>query len=196
MRQIESEKLKLILTLKEIPVVILACKKVGLDKSTFYRWKNSDKRFAREVTRAMSRGCDYISDIAEAHVIQGVKKGEKNYVITWLKSHRAPYKRAEKTTVEIKQKIEKTMSKENKRKDGVLLPSISTDVLPMSPEFEKVAMKSLFKIFRDAEKEENIIKELAKKGWSGEEINEFIKKITPTKRKINKTEDTLPDYSN
>ena len=182
MKQIESDKLKLILALKEIPIVVLACKKVGLDKSTFYRWKNSDKRFAREVSRAMSRGVEYISDIAEAHVIQGVKKGERNYVLTWLKSHRSPYKRTEKTTVEIKQKLETTVPKTEKRgRRNVLLPSIPTDIPSMSPKTEKAMMRAAGKIIEDMFKEERLIKELAKKGWSGEEINELLKKINPPK---------------
>lgn len=184
MRQIESEKLKLILALKEIPIVIVACKKVGLNKSSFYRWKHEDKRFAREVTRAVSRGREDVSDIAEAHVVQGVKKGEKNYVMLWLRTHRSPYRRIEKTTVEIKQNNEFTMSTNKSERRGrrnALLPTISHEIPPMSPNLEKTLMAAATKIMADAFKEEKLIKALAKKGWSSEEISSLLKSIETRK---------------
>ena len=49
----EKEKLALLAVLKEMPIVEVACKRVGISRGTFYRWQQEDK----VIGRAAKYGC-------------------------------------------------------------------------------------------------------------------------------------------
>lgn len=188
MRQIESDKLNLILALKETPIVLAACKKLGVPPSTYYRWRNDDKRFAREATRAIARGREPVSDIAEAHLIQAVKKGDMRAVLYWLKVFRTPYKKTDKTVIEVKTKSE-PMNKQpftpfderepRKRKNGALLPSIDYDevVAKADPKLLSKLDKILKTVARKFDREELLRRELLQRGCTNAEIEELLKGI-------------------
>ena len=158
MRQIEQDKLKLILELKGNPIVLVACKKQSLAPSTFYRWKTSDKRFAKEVNRAITRGRETVSDVAEAHLINSVKKGEMRSVFYWLKVFRHPYKKIDKTTIEIKQKLPTEIIQ---KKSNVNI--------------EKIIAKIGDKFLRDHHRESLLIEQLLQKGCTKEDIDKLLK---------------------
>jgi hypothetical protein len=158
MRQIESDKLKLILELKSNPIVLIACKKQSLAPSTFYRWKYSDKRFAKEVNRAINRGRETVSDMAEVHLVNSVKKGEMRSVFYWLKVFRHPYKRIDKTTIEIKQKA-----------------SIEAPAKKPNQNIERIIAKIGDKFLRDHHRESLLIHELIQKGCTEEDIKKLLK---------------------
>lgn len=159
MRQIEQDKLKLILELKGNPIVLIACKKQNLAPSTFYRWKTNDKRFAKEVNRAITRGRETVSDVAEAHLINSVKKGEMRSVLYWLKVFRHPYKKIDRTTIEIKQK----------------LPIAEIPTKKQNNNVEKILAKISEKFLRDHHRESLLIKQLLQKGCTNEDIDKLLK---------------------
>ncbi len=192
MRQIASEKLAVILALKNTPIVLVACKKIGLSTSTFYRWRNSDVRFKKEVARAVMRGRENVSDIAEARLTEAVKKGNMRAVIYWLRTFRDPYKKTDKTIIEVKTKQAVTREPGPRRqRNGALLPSVDySNIPPLSPKAEAQAMKIFEKMAKGIEREnrrdEAVVHILYKKGLTKEEIQAVIdqmngKQKLPTK---------------
>lgn len=95
----KSNKTKndLIEQLGKTPIIEIACSKIGIGRTTFYRWKKEDKEFADRAEEAICQGLSLISDIAESQLINAIKTGQLTAIIFWLRNHRDTYK----TKVEI-----------------------------------------------------------------------------------------------
>lgn len=89
-RQEKSKEL-LIEQLKKIPIVQLACEKVGVARSTVYRWRKSDQKFAEAVDKALSEGNKLVNDLAESQLLAAIKEGNLTSIIFWLKHHHKSY---------------------------------------------------------------------------------------------------------
>ncbi len=85
-------KQQLLEELKKKPVIEAACAKIGVGRTTFYEWKQKDKKFAEAVDMAMRFGKDFISDIAEMQLLNAIKAGDFRAVAMWLKTHRQEYR--------------------------------------------------------------------------------------------------------
>ena len=68
--------------------VSLSCAKIGMDKSTFYRWLKN-KAFKKRAELAIDHGRETNCDIAESSLIVQVKKGRMD-AIKYLLSHNSP----------------------------------------------------------------------------------------------------------
>lgn len=90
----KSPRLKQLLLeeLKKKPVIEAACAKHNVGRTTFYEWKQKDKKFANAVDMAMRFGKDFISDIAEMQLLNAIKSGDFRAVAMWLKTHRQEYR--------------------------------------------------------------------------------------------------------
>lgn len=77
-------KLKLIEILKEAPFFTYAAKKVGVARSTLYRWYQNDKEFQQAVDSALTDGRGQLGDIAEMKLIELIKKGDLNAIKFFL----------------------------------------------------------------------------------------------------------------
>jgi len=84
-----KEKKKLLEALRENHIVLAACHKTGISKSTYYRWRQSDPKFAKAADVAMREGIDLVNDAAESNVVTGVKNRDKDLTKFWL-THRHP----------------------------------------------------------------------------------------------------------
>ncbi len=89
-RQSES-KLALIGALKETPIIQIACKKAGVGRATYYRWKNEDGSFLKESNEAIKEGIEFINDMSESQVIQLIKEKKMPAIAMWLKNNSARY---------------------------------------------------------------------------------------------------------
>lgn len=84
-------KLALIEQLKQTPIIEVACKKTGVSRATFYRWKKTNKEFAKKSDRAIYYGRKFINDMAESQLVQAIKEGNLTAIIFWLKSNKKLY---------------------------------------------------------------------------------------------------------
>lgn len=84
-------KQKLIDQLKKTPVIEVACKKEGIARATFYRWRKQDPIFAEEADFALNEGSQLINDMAESQLITAIKDGNLTGIIFWLKNHHKQY---------------------------------------------------------------------------------------------------------
>ncbi len=88
----ERKKRKLLQELQQMPIVQIACKRVGIPRSTYYRWRQEDAAFATQANEALSQGVDVVNDVAESKVISGVNNGDQRYVFYWLNNRHLAYK--------------------------------------------------------------------------------------------------------
>lgn len=72
----DRDKARFLEVLKEMPIVSVACKRVGINKATIYRWRNSDSAFSDNLNNALEEGRDSIADLAESRLFSHVSRGE------------------------------------------------------------------------------------------------------------------------
>lgn len=86
-----DRKAELLKQLKKTPIVEVACKKMGVGRATYYRWKKEDPKFADEAEFALQEGSQLINDMAESQLINAIKDGNMTGIIFWLKNHHKQY---------------------------------------------------------------------------------------------------------
>jgi hypothetical protein len=88
----DETKTKFLEELEKIGNVWAACLKTNIHRSTYYRWKKSDKEFKRKANIAEHLGRANISDIAENGLLGNIKKGDPGS-IKYALSHNSPHYR-------------------------------------------------------------------------------------------------------
>lgn len=69
-------KQKLLKEIAKFGNVYLSCQKIGIDKATYYRWKDGDEEFRKLADKAEEIGRENIGEVAEYGLLQNIK--EKN----------------------------------------------------------------------------------------------------------------------
>ena len=100
-RQVKEKQL-LLEQLKKIPIIQIACEKVGMGRATFYRWKKEDADFAKKVDEAIFDGRLLVNDLAESQLISAVKDRNFAAIMYWLKHHHPSYR----TRIQIEGELE------------------------------------------------------------------------------------------
>ena len=80
----------MIVALKEMPIVQVACKKVGVGRTTYYRWREN-KKFAKEADAAIAEGEAFITDMSESQLISLIRDRNFQALHLWLKNHHPKY---------------------------------------------------------------------------------------------------------
>lgn len=95
--------------LRKIPIIQVACEKVGLSRTSVYRWKDEDSEFKKEMEEAMADGEAFVNDMSESQLLTLVKEKDWSAISFWLRHHHPAYK----NKVEITTKYEdETLSPE------------------------------------------------------------------------------------
>ena len=100
-RQDKNKKL-LLEQLKATPIVEVACKRVGIGRATYYRWRQEDENFANQADQALQEGSMLINDLAEGQLISAIKDKNLTAIIFWLKTHHQLYTNKVELTGKIK----------------------------------------------------------------------------------------------
>ncbi len=66
------------------PLIERACKKVGIARSTFYRWYNADHEFSRKADIATEFGRGKLNDFAESKLMEAINAGNVQAIRYWL----------------------------------------------------------------------------------------------------------------
>ncbi len=88
---------------KSMGIVVHACRKAGISRSTFYKYREDDPEFAAEVNSINEEAVDFV----ESELLKNIAKGDTTAQIFFLKTkgrHRGWTERVDMTH-EIKQKI-------------------------------------------------------------------------------------------
>ena len=89
--RIQEEKKLLLEHLEKTPIIQIACEKSGVWRSTYYRWLEQDKMFARSAKQALSKWILIMNDLAESQLLKSVRDGNMTAIIFWLKSRHLSY---------------------------------------------------------------------------------------------------------
>jgi hypothetical protein len=92
--QIAEQKKQIIEELEKAPIVLAVCQRVGVSRTTFYRWLKDDIAFAETVETAKREGVHTINDLAESKLIANIKNGDNTAIIYWLKHNHLKYEEA------------------------------------------------------------------------------------------------------
>ncbi len=76
--------------LRKIPIVEVACEKVKIATSTYYRWRE-DLEFAAAADAAMRDGRLFINDLSEAQVVTLIKEKSWPAISFWLRANHPRY---------------------------------------------------------------------------------------------------------
>jgi len=103
----KQDKLKnsMIEVLKEMPIVMFACKKVGIGRTTYYRWREN-KKFAKEANAAIVEGEAFITDMSEGQLISLIRDRNFQALQLWLKTHSPKYSNKVEVTGHLNMKEE------------------------------------------------------------------------------------------
>ncbi len=86
---IANDKKRFLEALRTNHMVLPACRKTGISKSKYYRWRQQDHKFAKVADEAMQEAIDIVNDVADSTIVNGVKDQDRDYTKFWL-SHRHP----------------------------------------------------------------------------------------------------------
>lgn len=97
------DKKKLLLRLVKTPIVEVACTQANVPRSTYYRWRKRDEKFAEACDEALEESTGRINDLAESQLIAAIKDQNMTAIIFWLKHHHNRYATKVEVTARFKQ---------------------------------------------------------------------------------------------
>ena len=111
--------------LKEMPIVQFACKKVGIGRTTYYRWRE-DKKFAEAADAALVEGETLITDMSESQLISLIRDRNFPALQLWLRAHHPKYsnKLEVAATINESKKIELTAEQKALAKKALTLAAL------------------------------------------------------------------------
>ncbi len=87
----QKQKELMLEQLKKTPIILVACEKLNIARSTFYRWRKQDNKFSEKVDDSILTGNQLVNDMAESQLISGIKDKNMTAIIFWLKHHHRAY---------------------------------------------------------------------------------------------------------
>lgn len=73
--RIKKQREKLLEHLSESGNVSYACKRTGVSRETYYRWRSDDEDFLVQTENAISRGKAFVNDLAHTKLMQSIQEG-------------------------------------------------------------------------------------------------------------------------
>lgn len=111
--RIATDKQLMVDQLKKIPIVQVACEKVGVGRSTYYRWLKEDPEFSEQAESAVRDGRWAINEMAESHLLSMINQQNMTAIIFWLKHNHPIY--GNRLEISTKQSDDKTPLTEEQR---------------------------------------------------------------------------------
>ena len=84
------QKKLLLEQITKTPIIEAACQKVGIGRTTFYRWQREDEAFATACESALGIGVELVNDLAVSKLMTLIQDGNMQAIHFWLKNrHKA-----------------------------------------------------------------------------------------------------------
>jgi len=77
--------------LKKTPIIQIACDRAGVSRMSYYRWRQTDKKFTRESDQALQEGLELICDLSESQLLQAIKDRNMSAIFFWLNNRHKAY---------------------------------------------------------------------------------------------------------
>lgn len=131
-RQAKDKEL-LLEQLRKIPIVQVACQKVGVGRATYYRWRKEDKEFAKMADDALAEGNLLVNDMAESQLLSAIRDKNLVAIIFWLKHHHPAYA----TKMEVTAKFKSLEEKLTPEQEALLTKALKLAALLPGEKIEK-----------------------------------------------------------
>ena len=119
--------------LRKIPIIQVACEKVGLSRTTIYRWKDEDEEFKKDMEKALAEGESFVNDMSESQVLALIKDQNWSAISFWLKHHHPAYRnRVEVTAVAPQEEL--TSEQEGVVREALRLASLPLNTIENDPD--------------------------------------------------------------
>lgn len=86
-----KSKQKLLVHLTESGNISYSCKRAGISRETYYKWKEDDALFAFDAELAVDYGKSFVNDLAHTQLILNIQKGDMQAVRFQLASCHPDY---------------------------------------------------------------------------------------------------------
>ncbi|MDD5463622.1 MAG: phBC6A51 family helix-turn-helix protein [Candidatus Moranbacteria bacterium] len=110
--------------LKKIPIMMVACEKVGIARSTVYRWRDDDKKFAKELEEALVEGESLINDMSESQLLSMIREKNWSAISFWLRHRNPKFRERVEVTAKFEKQEELTAEQEEVVREALKLASI------------------------------------------------------------------------
>jgi len=91
MNKRNRKKTQVLRELENNPLIERACKKVGIARSTYYRWCGADQSFKSLSEQAQQNGRAKMNDFAESKLLENVNNNHFQSIAFWLRHNTARY---------------------------------------------------------------------------------------------------------
>lgn len=78
---------------KQMGNISLACKKVGISRNSYYRWKKEDKEWGKEMDEIKEEKDNEMNDFTEGKLYEKIHNGDRTSIIFYLKTRHPKYRR-------------------------------------------------------------------------------------------------------
>lgn len=113
--------------LRKIPVIEVACQKVGIGRASYYRWRNESQKFAKEADEAIRDGRELGSDMAESQILKAIRDGNLSAAYFWLKHNSKNYATKVELTANLKPDEELTPEQQETVKKALALSGLTEE---------------------------------------------------------------------
>lgn len=103
--RIEKQKELFLEQMKKTPIIQVACEKVGVGRTTIYRWRKEDLGFAQALHEAIDIGTNLVNDLAESKLIKLIQDSDTGAIRFWLQNHHDGYANKLKISTEPNQEL-------------------------------------------------------------------------------------------
>ncbi|PIS41492.1 MAG: hypothetical protein COT25_02815 [Candidatus Kerfeldbacteria bacterium CG08_land_8_20_14_0_20_42_7] len=123
----ERTKDLLLEQVRKIPIIQVACEKIGIARATVYRWKAEDEQFRTQLEEVLAEGEALINDMGESQLLSLMKEKSWPAISFWLR-HRNP-KFRERLEVTTNVKTQDALSEEQQAivQEALRLASLTQD---------------------------------------------------------------------
>lgn len=78
--------------LRRVPIVQVACERMGLSRNSVYRWRKEDPTFAKHMNEAIVDGVELVNDLSESQLLTMIKEKNWSAISFWLRHRNDHYK--------------------------------------------------------------------------------------------------------
>lgn len=96
--------------LRKVPIIQVACEKVGISRNSVYRWKNEDPEFEKELTTALEEGEALVNDMSENQLLSLIREKNWHAISFWLRKRNPKFK--DRIEIEVTPKQEEATPEE------------------------------------------------------------------------------------
>jgi ACT domain-containing protein len=118
------DKQLLLEQLQKIPIIMVACEKVGVARSTVYRWRDEDEQFAKDLEEALVTGEALINDMSESQLLSMIKEKNWSAISFWLRHRNPRFRDRVEVTAKIEKQEELTPEQEEVVREALKLAAI------------------------------------------------------------------------